>query len=537
MSFEVKVPQVGGEIFIHSVEIGDCAFVLGPNGSGKSSLMHHVYKNHQNFARRITAHRQNWLNSSAIDLSPYKKQQQENNIRAMDIQDQARWKDDHSAIRPSIMIFDLIDAENIRARAIAAAVDDRDTAGALAIASHAAPIKVINEILQLSNIPITISVQKNQEVMASKHGSKPYSAAQLSDGERNALLIAASVLTAESGSLILIDEPEQHLHRSISSPLLTQLFQKRVDCAFLISTHEVMLPLDHSDSNIILVRDCVYEESGNPLWEIDLVSADSDVDDALKADILGQRRKMLFVEGDDKKSLDKPLYSLLFPEISVVPKKSCKDVETSVCGVRGSEQMHWLRAFGIVDNDARTEPDRDRLREKGVYALNMYSVESIYYDPEVQRCVAGRHAAVTGEYTERLMASALESAIDAVRPHATRLAEIRAEKQIREKVFAHLPTRASVSARTDARIDLDVASTVDIEIHAITEAIANSDLTALIQRYPLRETPALDRIAEKLGFQDRQQFEGSVLTTLLENESLLEYVRSLFEPLISDISQ
>jgi len=298
-----------------------------------------------------------------------------------------------------------------------------------------------------------------------------------------------------------------------------------------------MLPLHHSDSNIILVRDCVYEESGNPLWEIDLVSADSDVDDALKADILGQRRKMLFVEGDDKKSLDKPLYSLLFPEISIVPKKSCKDVETSVCGVRGSEQMHWLRAFGIVDNNARTEPDRDRLREKGVYALNMYSVESIYYDPEVQRCVAGRHAAVTGEYTERLMASALESAIDAVRPHATRLAEIRAEKQIREKVFAHLPTRASVSARTDARIDLDVASTVDIEIHAITEAIANSDLTALIQRYPLRETPALDRIAEKLGFQDRQQFEGSVLTTLLENESLLEYVRSLFEPLISDISQ
>ena len=64
-------------------------------------------------------------------------------------------------------------------------------------------------------------------------------------GERNAFLIVAEVFTAESGALIIIDEPERHLHRSITSPLLSALFQKRSDCAVLVSTHEPHLPLDN----------------------------------------------------------------------------------------------------------------------------------------------------------------------------------------------------------------------------------------------------------------------------------------------------
>ena len=43
--------------------------------------------------------------------------------------------------------------------------------------------------------------------------------AELSDGERNALLIGSDVLTTEPNSLIILDEPERHLHRSIISPL------------------------------------------------------------------------------------------------------------------------------------------------------------------------------------------------------------------------------------------------------------------------------------------------------------------------------
>ncbi|WP_442947933.1 AAA family ATPase [Nostoc sp.] len=55
---------------------------------------------------------------------------------------------------------------------------------------------------------------ESAQVVASKCGGTPYSIAELSDGERNALLIAANVLTVKNGTLVLIDEPERHLHRS-----------------------------------------------------------------------------------------------------------------------------------------------------------------------------------------------------------------------------------------------------------------------------------------------------------------------------------
>jgi hypothetical protein len=51
-----------------------------------------------------------------------------------------------------------------------------------------------------------------------------------------------------------------------------------------------------------------------------VVPPGAEIDETLKRDLLGARRKMLFVEGTTR-SLDAPLYSLLFPQVSVIPKK------------------------------------------------------------------------------------------------------------------------------------------------------------------------------------------------------------------------
>ena len=138
---------------------------------------------------------QTWFSSSSVTLSPEQKRQTETNIQNTDTATQARWKDDYSAQRANIAIYDLIDAENVRARGIAGAVDGGDIDAAKILSKKDAPIKLINELLRLSSIPIDITVRQNEQVLASKSGSDPYSVAELSDGERNALLIAANVLT------------------------------------------------------------------------------------------------------------------------------------------------------------------------------------------------------------------------------------------------------------------------------------------------------------------------------------------------------
>jgi ABC-type Mn2+/Zn2+ transport system ATPase subunit len=534
VTFDLTIPRSVGEPLDLTIDLGKPLFILGANGTGKSSLMQQLYNPHQANARRISAHRQNWFSSNSMSLSPQQKREVESNIRGSDSSLASRWKDDYATHRASIAVYDLIDAENVRARSIAGAVDGDNIDLAKTLSRQDAPIKVINELLRLSNIPIEISVIESDQVLASKCGCAPYSIAELSDGERNALLIAATVLTVKNGTLLLIDEPERHLHRSIISPLLTHLFSKRNDCAFIVSTHEVLMPLDNPSARTLLIRGCTYAGSSVSSWDVDLVPPNNEIDDDLKKDILGARRKILFIEGTDR-SLDKPLYSLVFPDVSVVAKSSCRDVEHAVNSIRDSDNLHWLNAFGIVDNDRRVEADINRLREKGVYALSVFSVESIYYHPCIQCHVAQRHAIVTGDDASLRLANASTAAIEAIRPNVQRLSERTAEKAVREEVFRHLPRREDIASGNPINVSIDVSIFVTQEHERLQNALDTDNLAEIISQYPVRETPALEKIARGLGFQNREQYEGAVQKLLMDNNEALDFVKSLFGTLESDI--
>jgi ABC-type Mn2+/Zn2+ transport system ATPase subunit len=536
MPIDLAIRQQNGGPLTVTIENGQCIFVLGANGTGKSSLMHAFYAAHSANARRISAHRQTWFSSNSLSLSPEQRRQTEQNIQSTDTHVQSRWKEDYSAQRANIAIYDLIDAENVRARKIAGAVDGGNIDLAKELSKKDAPIKEINELLKLSSIPIEISVHQNEQVMASKSGGAPYSVAELSDGERNALLIAANVLTVPAETLLLIDEPERHLHRSIISPLLTLLFQRRTDCKFVVSTHDVLLPLDNPNARTILIRSCVYNGQTVSYWDVDVVPANAPIEDGIKKDILGSRRKVVFVEGDDNNSLDKPLYSLLFPNVSIIAKGGCKEVETAVAGIRGAPELHWLHAFGIVDNDRRTPADIAALQAAGVYALSVYAVESIYYHPEVQRRVAERHASVTGEDAAARVAAAKAAALNTVQPHAQRMSSRAIEKKIRDRINAMHPTQAQIATGTPVNITINVAAELALEEAAFQALITAQNLESIICRYPVRETPALTQIAARLGFQDRDQYENAVRKLLMDDETALAFVRNLFGNLHADIT-
>jgi hypothetical protein len=244
---------------------------------------------------------------------------------------------------------------------------------------------------------------------------------------------------------------------------------------------------------------------------------------------------MLFVEGTDH-SLDKPLYSLLFPNVSVVEKSSCREVEHTVVGIRDAKDLHWLRAFGIVDNDSRGPEDIERLHRRGVYVLSAFSVESIYFDSGIQGRIAERQVAVTGDEPALLIANAKRAALAAISSHKKRLAERVAEKAIRERFLKQLPNREDIAMRTPIVVELDVASAVRDEETTMQNWLDGGDLDALIRRYPLRETPALAEIANRLGFRNREMYLGAVRKMLRDDPQALTYARSLFGTLEFDMS-
>jgi ABC-type cobalamin/Fe3+-siderophores transport system ATPase subunit len=242
-----------------AVNTGEMVFILGANGTGKSSLMQTFAASGGSKTRRITAHRQTWFRSGSPEFTGKQRAEYEQNVSSYDRQHAARWMDDYAQQRAQMAIYDLVNSENLRARSIAKAVDQNNTDEAVRLSGRQGAFTAMNLMLRLANIDITLTVEDNDEIMAIKCGSEPYSIAKLSDGERNAILIAANVLTVPAGTLLLIDEPERHLHRSIVSPLLSLLLKERSDCAFVVSTHEPLLPVDNPTSKVLLTRGCVYD--------------------------------------------------------------------------------------------------------------------------------------------------------------------------------------------------------------------------------------------------------------------------------------
>ena len=207
---QFQFPNLDGEQVEVPIGPGQVAFVVGANGSGKSSLIHKLYADNKDHAIRISAHRQSWFQSNAVDMTPATKKSTGESMAAHDVQPAGRWMDQHAAQRASMAIYDLIYSENARARKIAGKVTEGKFKKAKKLAKKEAPLKVLNDLLQTANLNIVISIENEEQIFASKNGSDPYSIAELSDGERAAVILGASVLTAEPGTLVIIDEPERH---------------------------------------------------------------------------------------------------------------------------------------------------------------------------------------------------------------------------------------------------------------------------------------------------------------------------------------
>jgi len=203
-----------------SLKNGDQLFIVGPNGSGKSALMQRFASNYQ--FKWITAHRQTWINSAKNNLTPDSRQNFEANRQNYISQPAARWTDSHSAEDWSRILFDLEAKENAIDKSIAQHVRNQNTSDAEKIAAESRlPFDQMNELLGLGRLKVTLERGEDRSILARHPQGMPFSIVQMSDGERNAMIIAGHVITAEPGTVFLIDEPERHLHRSITQPFLS----------------------------------------------------------------------------------------------------------------------------------------------------------------------------------------------------------------------------------------------------------------------------------------------------------------------------
>ena len=310
-----------------------------------------------------------------------------------------------------------------------------------------------------------------------------YSASEMSDGERAIFYLIGQTLAASSDSVLIIDEPELHLHPSIMTTLWDELSTARPDCAFVFITHSLEFAASRPGETFIISK---FDPT--PTWTLDLVPNHIGFSEEFTTLILGTRRPVLFVEGAHS-SLDRIIFRSSFPGHFMVPLGSCEDVIHAVASMRNNPALTRITCHGIVDRDHRSPDEVQHLRDLGVEVLPVAELENIVLLPEVSRAIAAYEGYQRRELSARL---------DCLRKAVFKLLESGREKEA--VVVRHTTRRIDSFLK---HIDLsDVKNVEDIEQRCklgmesldigalaseaeeqIQAAIDNNDLVALLAHY------------------------------------------------------
>ena len=533
-----SIPQSSGDPLAVKLEAGEQIFVVGPNGSGKSAFLQHLAASSGACKiRRIFAHRQTWLHSGSITLTPQNRRRFEDNRHNYETAKDSLWRDHTGAETHAAVLFDLVAAENRRARLITEHVENRKIESAEKAANIESPFTRLNDLLALGTLRVSLHNSDDVEIVARKGSGPTFGIERMSDGERNAVIMAATVLTVDPGTTLLIDEPERHLHRAIIAPFLSALFEQRKDCAFVVSTHELSLPVESPGARVLMTRSCTWAGDRPQSWDLEMLAQPDALPEELRLAVLGARSRVLFVEGSPS-SLDLPLYDALFPELSVSPCGTCVDVERAVRGLRATHDRHHVEAYGIVDRDDLDDAAVERLAEAGIFALAVRSVESLYYCTDAMEAVARQQADAMGLDAEALASAAKRDALAALKANEVieRMAARRCERRMRDGVLSKLPDWKTIRLTPGPAIDLQVASSFSDEVARFRRLLEGADFDALVARYPLRETGAFGVIANALKCASFRYYEQMVVVRAAKDVALATALRSRLHPLAEAVA-
>lgn len=381
-------PKKKGSSNEHYVDVRSMV-IVGANGSGKSRMGAWIENSAGAKAHRITAQR---ALSIPVTVQPRAYEQAEANLlyggydpSEKPEQRAARKINRRWGNEPTNHM--LSDFEYVLAMLFAdEAKRNRDyTRAALKAVQTEKPtnckLDTLSEIW-LEVMPQRILTILDDRIDAQANGGSKYEARHMSDGERVTVYLMGQALCAPDGAIVIIDEPEIHLHRAIQALLWDMIEEARPDCTFIYITHDLDFAASRTSARKIWLKEF---DGSDWVWE-EVVPGPA-LPDALLFQVLGSRRPLLFVEGDET-SYDLAIYTALYPKEMVVPRQSCEKVVEATKSMSSLPTLHHLTVRGLVDRDRRGDEEINALRADCVLVADVAEAENLLCLPEALEAVA-----------------------------------------------------------------------------------------------------------------------------------------------------
>lgn len=518
-NYNYKLPTINGGFKEYTTN-NNSIIIIGANGSGKNKLGAWIEDQDSDIVHRIGAQR-NLNFKPNLQLSNYNDAKNKI-IYGTDDEDTVkrcdkgyRWNWGKSKTTKMIDDFDDVLAALI-------AMYNNETAEYFKNCQVAeknnslkpkTPLTVIDKLMKIWN---SIFPQRNLIFEDSKFYayersicSEKYSAHQMSDGERSVLYLASQVLSIPENKTLIIDEPEIHLHGTIMNKLWESLEEYRSDCLFIYITHDTNFAAYHKNSEKIWIKSYDGEN-----WYLEKIFS-NDLPEKLLFDILGSRKNILFVEGEES-SFDTQLYSILYPEYFIIPCGSCTQVIMRTKSFNSTQNIHNNNVYGIIDRDFRTEYEINRLKKDNIYTLNVSEVENLFIIEELIKFLSDylaknfddvinniKNYIIKERFDNQIISQVKKNVVSQIK-HDLSMAEI-----------SDINTKESF---TNAIKNINVDSIYEDTLNSYEEALLSNDYKKVLEMF--NEKGLSKSIGHYFGFQNNDYL--NTVISILRNKEQVE---------------
>lgn len=381
--FKIKISKIDG--IEYEIDLDENVVFLGANGSGKTSLAKNIYysqlKNNSYF---IGAHKDLTLPKSvtldSLDKAKnkfYFGEENGNNPENRWMYRNIEWKEREFGIIEDFgkTLSYVFSKQN---REMSDYISEmRNSPENLRVPENFIIEKIQNtwnSLISHKQIKLSDGIIKVIDIETDTE----YYGTFLSDGEKQLLYLISQVLCCDF-PVIIIDEPEHYLNKAVLSKVWNLLESQKKGTKFIYITHDIDFAISRENSKKFWIK---KYKNLTKKWDIEEIKTEDNLSDNMILSILGEKKKILFTEGN-KNGFEDKLFSILYEDYKIIPLKTCHEVIRIMKSLKDKPYPFFKEYsfYGIIDKDYLEDKYIEELEFLKI--LNIAEIENLFITPEV----------------------------------------------------------------------------------------------------------------------------------------------------------